>query len=140
MWRELLAVVFGRRRVARLSWTQPSTATSPTGTGAPQQFIDWVKSPLFFESREWRVLRYQVLVRAGGRCECCGQRSSPDVRLNVDHIKPRSRFPHLALKLDNLQCLCEACNVGKGAWDATDWRNRAALERPKLPSQLRLIR
>jgi 5-methylcytosine-specific restriction endonuclease McrA len=42
--------------------------------------------------------------------------------MHVDHIKPRSRFPHLELSLDNLQVLCAACNVGKGNRDEIDWR------------------
>ena len=28
----------------------------------------------------------------------------------------------LELQLTNLQMLCADCNVGKGAWDETDWR------------------
>jgi 5-methylcytosine-specific restriction endonuclease McrA len=42
--------------------------------------------------------------------------------LNVDHIKPRRRFPELSLDPDNLQVLCGNCNTGKGSWDTTDWR------------------
>jgi 5-methylcytosine-specific restriction endonuclease McrA len=42
--------------------------------------------------------------------------------MHVDHIKPRSKYPHLALRESNLQVLCEACNLGKGNWDETDWR------------------
>ena len=42
--------------------------------------------------------------------------------MNVDHIKPRKKFPELALVEDNLQVLCGACNHGKGNWDQTNWR------------------
>lgn len=42
--------------------------------------------------------------------------------MNVDHVKPRKLFPHLALDVDNLQILCDACNHGKSNWDQTDWR------------------
>jgi 5-methylcytosine-specific restriction endonuclease McrA len=63
----------------------------------------------------------RVLLRRGALCECCGARP-PDVRINVDHIKPRRTHPELALDEANLQVLCEDCNHGKGSWDTTDWR------------------
>lgn len=75
------------------------------------------RQPFFF-TREWNELRYRALVRSGGRCECCGAGKT----LHVDHIKPRSKYPELALELANLQVLCGNCNLGKGAWDETDWR------------------
>lgn len=37
-------------------------------------------------------------------------------------MKPRSKYPELALDPDNLQVLCKACNLGKLAWDETDFR------------------
>lgn len=64
------------------------------------------------------------VVKHNGRCLACGADGS-QTRLHVDHIKPRSLFPELALVEDNLQLLCEACNLGKMAWDQTDWRNNA---------------
>jgi 5-methylcytosine-specific restriction endonuclease McrA len=42
--------------------------------------------------------------------------------MHVDHIKPRSLFPLLAADPENLQVLCEDCNVGKSNVDTTDWR------------------
>ena len=75
--------------------------------------------PTFYESRPWQVLRYQALKRYGRKCCLCG---ASNVRLHVDHIKPRSRYPELELRIDNLQVLCEPCNMGKGAWDESDWR------------------
>jgi 5-methylcytosine-specific restriction endonuclease McrA len=42
--------------------------------------------------------------------------------MHVDHIKPKSRYPHLALKFDNLQVLCETCNIEKSNIDETDYR------------------
>ena len=73
----------------------------------------------FWQSDEWRTLRYQALALNGRACLACGR---DDQRLHVDHIKPRSRYPELSLELGNLQILCEECNLGKGAWDETDWR------------------
>lgn len=77
----------------------------------------------FFESREWYEARYKALKLHGSRCQCCGARRMDNVRIHVDHIKPRSKFPELQFEISNLQILCEPCNLGKGAWDETDWRD-----------------
>jgi len=77
----------------------------------------------FFESREWRELRYRVLTTLGRRCMCCG--ATPDkngITLHVDHVKPRSKHPELALSFANLQVLCENCNMGKGNYYEHDFR------------------
>lgn len=59
----------------------------------------------------------------GGRCMACGRcRKHHGVIIHVDHIKPRHRYPHLSLDFNNLQILCEDCNIGKGWRDMTDWR------------------
>ncbi len=76
----------------------------------------------FYESREWRQVRYAALRACGAKCLCCGASAADGARLHVDHIKPRYTHPHLSLELSNLQVLCEDCNLGKGAWDETDWR------------------
>jgi 5-methylcytosine-specific restriction endonuclease McrA len=82
-----------------------------------------INSTEFLQSFEWRRLRYQAIKLSNGRCQCCG--ASPKnngIVLHVDHIKPRRKYPQLALTLSNLQVLCESCNHGKGSWDSTDWR------------------
>ncbi|WP_146255337.1 HNH endonuclease [Azospirillum sp. TSA6c] len=76
----------------------------------------------FYQSAEWKRVRYEALKRSHGRCECCGVSASMGAVLNVDHIKPISRRPDLSLDLTNLQVLCGSCNQGKGGWDQTDWR------------------
>ena len=72
----------------------------------------------------WRSLRFQVLRDRGAKCELCGQGRSATVSLHVDHIKPRSKYPHLALEYSNLQVLCSDCNLGKGNRDETDFRQQ----------------
>ncbi|WP_232796123.1 HNH endonuclease [Citrobacter rodentium] len=42
--------------------------------------------------------------------------------MHVDHIKPRSLYPHLALDLSNLQIMCNECNVSKSNKDEIKWR------------------
>jgi diadenosine tetraphosphate (Ap4A) HIT family hydrolase len=64
-------------------------------------------------------LRYEVLKRAGFRCELCG--ISADRRaIEVDHILPRKRGG--SDDLTNLQALCFKCNANKGARDDEDFR------------------
>lgn len=63
----------------------------------------------------WRATRYDILSRAGGRCELCGASAKDGAVLHVDHIKPLAHYPELAKDPDNLQALCEPCNLSKGA-------------------------
>lgn len=76
----------------------------------------------FYQTREWQGLRFRALQQSKGCCVLCGRSHRVDgVTLHVDHIKPKSRFPSLALDPTNLQVLCEDCNLGKGNRDTTDW-------------------
>lgn len=77
----------------------------------------------FYKSQTWRELRFAALRLSDGRCLLCGARASDGVRLQVDHIKPRSKYPEYERDLDNLQVLCEDCNYGKSNYDETDFRN-----------------
>lgn len=81
-------------------------------------------SPEFLQSKAWKRLRFQALKAHGMSCQACGASPSTGAVLNVDHIFPRRLFPHLALRLDNLQVLCGDCNEGKANWDMTDVRPR----------------
>ncbi len=74
----------------------------------------------FLRSVEWRNIRQKVIDKYGGKCMCCGL--VPDRGINVDHIKPRRYYPHLAFDLDNLQTLCSTCNKRKGNKHTTDYR------------------
>ena len=76
-------------------------------------------SSKFYRSAEWLELRYKTLVQYGRKCMCCG---TEDAVFHVDHIKPRSKYPELQLDPNNLQILCEACNLGKSNKDETDFR------------------
>lgn len=88
--------------------------------GAPHP--DYRKDDSFYVSTAWKQLRYLALRNANGACQCCGARAADGATLHVDHVQSRYKAPHLALSIDNLQILCGECNVGKGAWDSTDWR------------------
>lgn len=76
----------------------------------------------FYDSPAWHRLRYDALRRANGCCELCGMSKADGVIIQVDHIKPRSKYPELELDPSNLQVLCKPCNMGKSNKDSTDWR------------------
>lgn len=59
----------------------------------------------------WR-LRALVLMRDGARCRLCGAVPGDGVRLHVDHVTPWSKGGETVL--ENLQVLCNVCNIGKG--------------------------
>lgn len=80
----------------------------------------------FLLSREWAVVRMVALERDGGRCACCGRTAADGIVINVDHIKPRRKYPEHALTVSNLQVLCNECNHGKGNRFQTDWRKPTA--------------
>lgn len=116
------------KRALILGWPMPETAKErrekvakkhedKRKKGAKKFRID-----AFYSTKEWKQVRYLALKQCGARCQCCGASAADGARLNVDHIKPRGRYPELALHLSNLQVLCGACNAGKGGWDETDWR------------------
>jgi hypothetical protein len=82
----------------------------------------------FYRSYRWRKLRVDVLEANRMRygmlaCECCGMIDAEP--FHVDHIYPRSTHPELALDPDNLQVLCDDCNIGKGTDYTTNWRGGA---------------
>lgn len=58
-------------------------------------------------------LRLQVLNRDNFRCVFCGKSPATDIgtKLHIDHIKPFSKGGTSVL--ENLQTLCEECNLGK---------------------------
>ena len=58
----------------------------------------------------WR-LRTQVLMRDGATCKMCGARPEDGVKLHVDHVVPYAKGGETVL--ENLQVLCERCNIGK---------------------------
>lgn len=95
---------------------------------AKREAIKREKHKAFYRSWEWKKLRLVALQKHGRRCQCCG--ATPDdttvqgtqVRLVVDHVKPISRAWDRRLDLNNLQVLCDECNMGKGSWSNADFR------------------
>jgi len=89
----------------------------------------------FYKTKEWIRLRYRVLRANDGNCSCCGRNYRiHKVVLHVDHIKPRSKYPSLELDFNNLQILCEDCNLGKGNTDSIDWKKAK-----EIPSKTKFV-
>lgn len=72
-------------------------------------------------SERWLKLRYEMIKKHGRTCMACG-RKAPEVVIQIDHIKPRSKHPELTWEVNNLQVLCIDCNRGKSDLDETDFR------------------
>lgn len=89
--------------------------------GIEPEYRPGVMKAEFYLTREWKKLRWEVLVESDGKCQMCGRSKSDGAILHVDHIRPRSKFPYLELDKKNLQVLCGDCNIGKGAntWEAS---------------------
>lgn len=106
-------------KVATINPVKPLTYPSE---GFMVEGVD-VRSADFLRTWAWRELRYATIKRFGAVCLCCGATPrTTSEQIQVDHIKPRSLFPHLAMDPENLQTLCGPCNQGKSNKDFTDWR------------------
>lgn len=106
-WRKALEAFVGQVESDQL---QP--ASSRVQAESPPRSM--VPTPTRRTSRvvNWR-LRFLVMQRDGFRCRMCG--SSPAkghaITLQVDHVLPWSRGGETTF--ENLQTLCETCNIGK---------------------------
>ncbi len=58
-------------------------------------------------------LRYETLIKYNSQCLLCGASARDGVKVDVDHIKPVSKYPELINDPDNLQLLCRRCNSAK---------------------------
>lgn len=80
--------------------------------------------------REWS----KKVVARDGQCVWCGHTGSEDNPLQGDHIKPYSKYPHLALDLTNGQCLCRNCNLKKSDKTEVEMKRRDWYDRHWLSS------
>lgn len=101
-----------RSELVRLCDEKVSTYLQKRGTAA----YDHRRAALGYLSGS---LRYEVLKRAGFRCELCGI-SADERAIEVDHILPRKHGGED--DRTNLQALCFKCNANKGARDDKDFR------------------
>ncbi|WP_407938551.1 HNH endonuclease [Niallia nealsonii] len=64
----------------------------------------------FYKSRAWKDLREVALRRDNYECQNCKGRGRYHRAQCVHHIKEVKPHPELALTLDNLMSLCNACH------------------------------
>lgn len=64
----------------------------------------------FYKSREWRELRQEALRRDNYECQLHKKKGKYHKAECVHHMKEVKPFPHLALTLSNLMCLCNVCH------------------------------
>lgn len=104
---------------------QAPTLSETRSPMSMKKIVSLAKSPKFYKTHKWKRLRYKVLAQHGPNpyCSCCRRVCNEHTGgAQVDHIKPRSLYPELALDINNLQLLCGDCNEGKGCDGLEDWR------------------
>lgn len=70
----------------------------------------------------WLPFRRKILKERLNKCGICGKTPKEHgVSLEVDHIKPRYKFPELALVGENIQILCKDCHAEKSTKEKIDW-------------------
>lgn len=95
------------------------------------RFVEQDRRDNFFKSWDWKALRYDTIKKYGPICMCCGAErgqmtaNGERVVIQVDHIKPISRYWDLRLDPSNMQVLCHECNKGKSNVDETDFRPKS---------------
>lgn len=85
-----------------------------------QKFLVRKYGKSFYTTIPWLALKDEALRKYKRKCAACGSKKN----LQVDHIKPRSRYPELEFCLDNLQILCQPCNKEKGNCFIIDFREK----------------
>lgn len=81
-------------------------------TQAVRRVVVWCYPEKFtIQDIYWRKCREQILATHPNICCRCGSTEN----LQVDHMLPKSKYPHLMYCMENLQILCKSCNAKKGS-------------------------
>lgn len=76
----------------------------------------------FYNSKEWKRLREQTLIRDKGLCQHCLKKNRITYADVVDHIVPIKVDWSLRLSLNNTQSLCNACHNRKTMEDKRKYK------------------
>ncbi len=96
--------------------------TRATGTEAKDHYFK--KYDDLLNDPHWQELRKSIFNIYPNMCFKC---ESTD-NLQVDHVKPRSKYPDLTYEFSNLQILCDVCNRAKSDIDDPSWDYRHRVE------------
>ena len=66
------------------------------------------KKTVYYSNKEWAAARKHVFARDGYHCYVCNATAT-----QIDHLLPKSKYPELALNLENLKPICWNCNKSK---------------------------
>ena len=128
------------RRIERLANIQRATEIYQQYEASPYSLNDPSFRAKFRRYWDWSTIRAVVISswRQGDkRCNGCGT-FIRGKSIHVDHIQPRSKYPHLRYLKSNLQVLCDRCNRHKHDYDGDDWREVVA-ERKRAHAKRRRI-
>lgn len=89
------------------------TENAETITHCFSQRLNQLCPEFDYYSKDFRILRHKVFIKKGEICALCGAIPKEGISLTIDHIKPVSKYPELAMIEDNLQVLCWPCNQKK---------------------------
>lgn len=101
---------------------QDATAFFTRATGVDARDYYFRTNDDLLNDPEWQTLRKEIFRTYPNQCFKCDSVE----KLQVDHVKPRSKYPELTYDFSNLQILCERCNRSKSSSDdpAWDYRHR----------------
>lgn len=108
---------------------------SETLTGRPQPWNQGEKSNFWKggktekmlvlkNSKEYRAWRKSVFDRDDYTCVDCGEKGG---RLEADHIKPKSEFPHLIFEVENGRILCKSCHKKTDTYGIKQYNQRVCV-------------
>lgn len=120
--KKALARAEHKKKISKKNWRRKLKGKKPLSR---KQRLLFAPGHVFYRSKRWRELRRRVFRHYGYRCMSC---RAVDTEMHVDHIKPRSKHPHLSLTFENLQVLCKDCNMEKSNKHAKDYREQAVTE------------
>jgi len=82
--------------------------------GTTQQSKDWVS-----ENSDWN-------------CPICEERYAHREGRTIDHKLPRSQYPWLSMKFENLWVICQMCNEEKGEMHWYEYEHYMFVHHPEL--------